>query len=236
MPTGFEKYRAVTFDCYGTLIDWDSGVTALLASWADRLEPRIGSEDLLGQFANAQLRHQAANPFKPYRQVLADAIADVAAVNGVPADHEFLDAFSRSVGSWPPFSDTIRILEQLKKKYVIGIMSNVDDASFSRTHELLEGLIDEVVTAEQVRAYKPASAHFNEMLARLNSKGILKNEILHVAQSRFHDIEPGNRIGLTTVWIDRQAGKEERGITIASDAIPDYRFESLADFFEATEC
>ena len=232
--TDFRKYRAVTFDCYGTLIDWDAGVTTILASWTVKVGLRLSMDDLLGQFANAQRFHQLTKPFKPYRQVLADAFADIARANGHPADTEDLAAFSRSVGTWPPFSDTVRILRQLKKKYVLGVMSNVDDESFSATHKLLGGLIDEVVTAEQVRSYKPAAPHFEEMLKRLAGRGISNKEVLHVAQSRFHDVEPGNRLSLKTIWIDRHSQKRGRGITISSRAKPAYRFESLAEFFEAT--
>lgn len=233
-PTDFRKYRAVTFDCYGTLIDWDTGVSTILAPWTVKVGLLLTMDDFLGQFADAQRVHQITDPFKPYRQVLADAFADVATANGHPADAEDLAAFSRSVGTWPPFSDTVWILRQLKKKYVLGVMSNVDDESFSATHKLLGGLIDEIITAEQVQSYKPAAPHFEEMLKRLAGKGISKEEVLHVAQSRFHDIEPANRLGLKTIWIDRRAPKRGRGITVASQAEPAYRFESLAEFFEAT--
>ncbi len=232
--TDFRTYRAVTFDCYGTLIDWDAGVAMILAPWTVKAGLRLCMDDLLGQFADAQRAHQLTEPFKPYRQVLADAFADIARANGHPAGTEDLAAFSRSVGTWPPFSDTVWILRQLKKKYVLGIMSNVDDESFSATHKLLGGLIDEVITAEQVRSYKPAAPHFEEMLKRLAGRGIPKEEVLHVAQSRFHDVEPGNRFGLKTIWIDRRSRKRGRGITIPSRAEPAYRFESLAEFFEAT--
>lgn len=231
--TDFTTYRAITFDCYGTLIDWNAGVATILAPWTVKVGLRLSMDDLLGQFADAQRVHQLTEPFKPYRQVLADAFADIARANGHPAGTEDLAVFSRSVGTWPPFSDTLSILRQLRKKYVLGVMSNVDDESFSATHKLLGGLINEVVTAEQVRSYKPAAPHFEEMLKRLAGRGISNEEILHVAQSRFHDVEPGNSFGLKTIWIDRRSRKRGRGITIPSRAEPAYRFESLAEFFEA---
>ena len=105
----------MTFDCYGTLIDWDAGVTTILASWTVKVGLRLSMDDLLGQFANAQRFHQLTKPFKPYRQVLADAFADIARANGHAASTEDLAAFSRSVGTWPPFSDTVWTLRQLKK-------------------------------------------------------------------------------------------------------------------------
>ena len=235
MQTDFRKCRAITFDCYGTLIDWDTGVATLLAPWAVKCGLRVSPEYLLGQFADAQLAHQLAEPFKPYPQVLADSFTDVATANGHRLAAADLNALSRSVGTWPPFSDSVSILRQLKKQFVLGVMSNVDDASFRATHTMLGELIDEVVTAEQVQSYKPAVPHFKEMLRRLAAKGISREEVVHVAQSRFHDVDPANRLGINTIWMDRRAGRRGRGITIASEAKPADRFESLTDLFDAIE-
>jgi len=143
-------------------------------------------------------------------------------------------AFAGSVGGWPPFADTVSALHRLKSAgFILGVLSNVDDASFANTHRQLDRLIDEVVTAEAVRSYKPGQRHFHAMIERLARRGIARDEILHVAQSRFHDIAPAQRLGLATVWVDRRANRPGCGITIAADAAPDRRVESLSELLDA---
>ena len=213
------RFKAITFDCYGTLIDWDAGVGAFLGQFSD-------VDALLGDFADAQRRHQTAQPFKPYRQVLHDACVDMARKNGIEADAE---AFADSVGGWPPFADTLPTLRRLAGDHVLGVVSNVDDLSFERTQERLDGLIDEVVTADTVENYKPGLAHFRCMLERLEVLGIGGHEVLHAAQSRFHDVAPAKAIGLKVVWVDRRHARPGRGITVAAGAEPDFRVNSLEE-------
>lgn len=230
----FAQIQAVTFDCYGTLVDWDTGVAAFLRGWLERAGLALEAGDLLGRFADAQRRHQAATPFKSYRRVLRHAFAEVAQGLGVVPHEADLEAFPGSVGTWPPFADTTSTLHRLKSAgFLLGVISNVDDASFTETHRQLDGLIDEVVTADAVRAYKPAEPHFHAMIERLARHGIARGEILHVAQSRFHDIAPARRLGLATVWVDRRADRPGRGITIAADASPDLRVENLSALLDA---
>jgi 2-haloalkanoic acid dehalogenase type II len=230
-------FRAITFDCYGTLIDWDTGVAVALGPWAEQaglaadLDNFIGDFDLdnfIGDFADAQCRHEAMRPFKSYRTVLHDAFMDTARAHGCEPAAEDASAFAASVGEWPEFPDTVAALARLRENHLLGVVSNVDDASFARTHQRLGGLIDEIVTADMVMSYKPALAHFERMIEILGARGIAKQGILHVAQSRFHDIGPAGRLGVATLWVDRHVGKPGRGINMPSDAEPDYRVENMA--------
>lgn len=227
------RYRAVTFDCYGTLIDWDTGITNVLGPWAVANGVETDVAELLGLFADCQYRYQRVRPAKRYRAVVGDAFADAAARLGVrlaPADRRKLAA---SVGKWPAFPDTIDGLRALKRRGMrLGVVSNVDNASFAGTRKLLGDLIDVVVTAEDVGAYKPDEEMFEALFEAFAADGIGKGEILHAAQSRFHDIAPARELGLNAVWVDRRAGRAGRGVTMPSDAEPMARVESLGGLVE----
>ncbi len=227
--TAARTFRALTFDCYGTLIDWDNGAAAALGPWTVRAGLRVDMADFLGAFADAQCRHEAMRPFKPYRDVLHDAFAEVGDAHGARPSEQDARAFANSVGAWPAFPDTVAALNRLKADHLLGVVSNVDDASFAETHDLLGGLMDEVVTADMVRSYKPGLAHFETMLARLAARGIGREDVLHIAQSQFHDIAPARRIGITGLLVDRRAGLPGRGINVPSDAEPDYRVTGMAE-------
>ncbi len=236
MELEIDAYDAVTFDCYGTLIDWDVGVANMLGPWAVRHGVEAGCSDLLATFAEAQYRHQRIEPFKPYREVLTGAFRDLAADYAVAPGEAELDTFAGSVGGWPRFLDSIASLRWLKAAgRHLAVASNVDDSSFARTRERLGGLIDTAVTAESVGAYKPDPRMFEALIGRLGEAGVDRDRILHVAQSRFHDVAPGRAAGLDVVWVDRRAGRPGRGITIESDAEPTFRVTSLAELIEHLE-
>ncbi len=225
------RYTAISFDCYGTLIDWDSGAGAFFAEWMGQARLGGADVDVLEIFAQAQYAHQSTRPFKPYPDVLADAFGDVAQLIGKRSDKSEAFAFAQSVGTWAPFADTVDSLRRLKELgFHLAVLSNVDDISFTTTHARLGNLIDTAVTTEMVGTYKPDPAMFDALFAALGTKGIGRGQLLHVAQSRFHDVAPANAIGLDVVWIDRRHGRSGTGISMASDAEPMGRFESLAAF------
>lgn len=229
-----ERYDAISFDCYGTLIDWDTGVSAFIKTWAPNAGVQAPDQTALHLFAQAQYLHQRSSPHKHYRRVLRDALADMAHALGLAADDAVLDDFAGSAGAWPPFPDTLAALRALKAQGVhLAVVSNIDNVSFSETHRHLGGLIDTVITAEAVQAYKPDIAMFDSLFAALREKNIHRDRILHVAQSRFHDIAPANELGLDVVWIDRQGTRSRSGIVVPSDAEPMVRFDSLEDFAHA---
>jgi len=229
--------RAVTFDCFGTLIDWNTGIGGSLAAWADRHGLAIDADTLTRQLGEAQRRHQVARPFKSYRVVLRDAFLDLAAGHGVLSAEADAEAFARSVATWPAFSDTLAGLRHLKRLARLGIMSNVDDASIAEVHRIhLGGLLDEIVTADEVGAYKPCHAHFTAMKQRLAHHGIATDTWLHVAQSRFHDIAPCRELHIACVWLDRVGDRAEKGMTIfGTDALPDLTVYGMAEVMSAVE-
>ena len=225
------RYDAVTFDCYGTLIDWDTGVANAIGPWVACNPKAPGVTKLIAAFAKAQKRHQGNRPAWGYRRVLKEAMSDACADLGYSMDDDTAETFSESVETWPAFQDTVDALRDLKGAgYLLGIVSNVDDASLARTRVRLGGLIDLAVTAEAVGAYKPDLTMFEALFASLEEQGIRRERVLHVAQSRHHDVEPANQLGLDCVWIDRRAGRPGVGVTIEASGKPMARFESMEAF------
>ena len=227
--------RAITFDCFGTLIDWNRGISEILGRWAAAHDVAASGDKLTTAFAVAQRRHQAAKPFKSYRTVLHDAFLDLAGDHGVDAPHDDAAAFAASVPDWPAFDDTVAGLRSLKEGAVLGVMSNVDNESFERVHaERLDGQIDIIVTADDVAAYKPDLSLFHKMACELEARGIDQRNWLHVAQSQFHDIAPCRKLGLACVWLDRVGDRPERGMTMATDELePDLRVDTLDEVVAA---
>lgn len=225
------NYDAITFDCYGTLIDWDTGV-------ANAFGPKLSSRakgafvaKTVTAFAKAQKMHQGRRPILNYREILARALLEAGDQIGIKVDEAVAKDFSSSVGLWPAFPDTLDSLLRLKAAgYVLGVASNVDRASFDETHVRLGGLIDVAVTAEESGAYKPDLKMFDALFAALAKNGIRRDRVLHVAQSQHHDVVPGNAIGLDVVWIDRRAHRPGAGVTIPDNGTPAARYESLEAF------
>jgi 2-haloacid dehalogenase len=210
----FTRFEALTFDCYGTLIDWETG---LLRALRAIVSVRGDDERLLRLYAEAEGAIESG-PYLPYREVLAQALERIAAAPD-------RDALARSVPDWPPFADTVASLEALRQRYRLAIVSNVDDDLFAGTRRRLGVPFDAVVTAQQVGSYKPAPAHFHRVLERLS---LPKEKVLHVAQSRYHDIAPARALGWSTVWVNRRAGRSGSGATPEKDAIPDLEVPDLA--------
>jgi 2-haloacid dehalogenase len=203
------EFSALTFDCYGTLIDWESGILAALRPWtaAHRLE--VDDEELLAAFGRAETRREADDPTAPYPRVLAGVLEDLATELGTTASPEEAAAFGDSVKDWPAFPDSAEALAYLQRHYRLVIVSNVDRASFHHSNAKLGVTFDAVVTAEDAGAYKPAPDHFRLALARLAELGVSKDRVLHVAQSLFHDHVPAKRLGLRTMWVNRRASRPQ---------------------------
>lgn len=212
-----QLFDVVTFDCYGTLIDWESGIGAafLAAAAADGLALDRGA--VLAAYAGLEPRVEA-EAHRSYRQVLAETARRVAARLGWPLAAARADFLARSLPDWPPFADTNPALERLAAAgYRLGILSNVDDDLLAGTRRHFAVGFDLLVTAEQVRAYKPAPDHFLEARRRLGGA-----RWLHAAQSRFHDIAPARALAVPVAWINR------RGESGTAEPRPDREFPSLA--------
>ena len=203
--TGFQ---ALSFDCYGTLIDWETGIWQALQPWIERTGQDIEREALLAQFGGVETIIETRQPDLRYPLVLAETLRTMSANLGVDVTDEECAAFGASVGNWPAFPDSAEALKRLKQRFKLIILSNVDRASFAKSNTKLGVDFDLIITAEDVGAYKPAQRNFDRLFAEIGSIGISKNDLVHVAESLFHDHGPAQRNHLTSVWIHRRHGKE----------------------------
>jgi 2-haloalkanoic acid dehalogenase type II len=228
-------FKVLSFDCYGTLIDWETGILAALAPLR-RADPadRPG-EAVLANFARHESAQEAETPDMLYPEILARVHRRLAAEWGVPSDTEDDERFGRSVGDWPAFADSAAALAYLKEFFTLVILSNVDRASFAASNRRLGVAFDAVYTAEEIGSYKPNLENFRHMVEALARRGHRPNTVLHVAQSLYHDHAPANALGLASAWIDRRHGAEGAGATPPPEAAVhwDFRFESLAELVEA---
>lgn len=228
----FGKFKAVTFDCYGTLIDWETGIAQRVKPWLDEINPAIPMDLVITSFALHQAKHQQLRPALLYPEVLARTWEDIERTFGWSQNRDHAAQFAASVPDWPVFPDTVESLRYLARFYRLAILSNVDNASLAGTLHRLEVPFEMTVTAEDVGSYKPAQPHFATALERLAAKGIAKDEILHVAQSKHHDIRPGREIGLATVWVNRRYDRPGSGATLATEAEPTLKVNALAELVE----
>jgi len=228
-------FKALTFDCYGTLIDWESGMIEGLKP----LTARVGRDLTRDQILEAHARHESAQqvqtPAKPYRDLLPVVYRRLAEEWGVPASWEECATYGRSVKDWPAFADSAEALQYLKQHYKLVILSNVDNESFAASNERLQVEFDAIYTAEDVGSYKPSDRNFDYMMRMLEGLGIARHEILHTAESLFHDHAPANRHGLASCWIYRRHDQEGFGATMDPGQMPEihFRFNSMAELAAA---
>ena len=223
-------FKALTFDCYGTLIDWESGMIAALTPLTERLQPALSRNEILEAHSRVEAMQQLNTPAKPYAELLAVVYKRLAEHWGLPVSwHECL-RYGRSIANWPAFPDSSDALRYLKQHFELVILSNVDNESFAHSNARLGVAFDAIYTAEDIGSYKPAARNFEYMLDDLAARGIGRSDILHVAESLFHDHVPANGIGLTSCWIHRRHGDEGFGATRPPGAMPKiaFRFESMA--------
>jgi putative hydrolase of the HAD superfamily len=227
-------FDALSFDCYGTLIDWEAGLRAGLAQVA-MLSPNAPEPDaLLETYGEVEARTEREHPAMRYPDIIARSIVATGAAHGIEVPETLAAKIGGSVPEWPAFPDSREALERLRQRYRLIILSNVDRASFAGSNARLGVEFDAILPAEDIGSYKPNPRNFEALLAKIEEMGIAKDRLLHVAQSLFHDHVPAKAAGLSTAWIDRRAGKAGGGATpIPADAPePDWRFTSMADFAE----
>jgi 2-haloacid dehalogenase len=225
----YGRFDALTFDCYGTLIDWEAGILAGLRRVLDRGGVQASDNEVLEHFARYEAPAEAA-PYQRYRVILAGALRGVATDYGVEVDETEAAAFGDSVGDWPAFPDSADALRRLHERFRLGVITNCDDDLFGRSARRLGIEFDWVITAQTAGSYKPNPRNFEVALARI---GLPIERILHVAQSLFHDHVPAKALGYTTVWIDRRHDRLGSGATPPADAMPDATFRDMASFAEA---
>jgi 2-haloacid dehalogenase len=229
--TGFS---ALSFDCYGTLIDWETGILAALRPWAEAAGLASG-EALLEAYAEQEARAEASYPRQAYPQILARAMRGLGERLGVPVADADAERFARSVGDWPAFPDSRAALAELGQRYQLLILSNVDRESFAASAARLGTRFAAVITAEDVGSYKPSPRNFAALLAEASRLGIGRDRLLHVAQSLYHDHAPAKAAGLATAWVNRRHGRPGWGATPPPPAgvQPDWEFPSLRALADA---
>jgi 2-haloacid dehalogenase len=224
----FARFDALTFDCYGTLIDWEAGISRGLQAVLGPAGIEATDDELLERYA----RHEAvleAGPYQTYRMILAEAMRRVCADVGVDPPDEDVARFAGGVGEWPAFADSTDALRALAGRFRLGVITNCDDDLFAGSQRRLGVTFDWVITAEQARSYKPNVANFELAFKRI---GLPRERILHVAQSLFHDHVPAKSLGLATAWIDRRRDRPGFGATPPAEATPDLVAPDMTSFAE----
>ena len=219
----FSQFEVLTFDCYGTLVDWESGILTALHPILERHNIKLSDDELLETYAVAESRAEAGD-FKPYKQVLQQVVRDLGAKFAFQPTEQEQRSLPESVPTWRPFPDTVAALKRLHRRYKLSIISNIDDDLFAGTARLLDVPFDFVTTALEVGSYKPSLNNFHRALKKMN---VSKERVLHVAQSLYHDIEPARALGIHSVWVNRRSGKRGGGATVKSSAKPDIEVPDL---------
>ena len=229
------EYKVLSFDCYGTLIDWESGILAALQPLRDRHDGTLADDEWLEMHARLESRQQKSTPTMPYSRILSVVYRRLSEFLGLSTDWDECERYGNSVGSWPIFPDTTDALRRLKETHALVILSNVDNRSFSRSNELLGIAFDAIYTAEDIGSYKPDMANFQYMLHTLSDTGVKNHQVLHVAESMFHDHVPARQVPLDNCWIHRRWERSGYGATMnpGNDADYNFRFTSMAEFADA---
>jgi 2-haloacid dehalogenase len=233
--TELSDFDALSFDCYGTLIDWESGIAAVLSAWASEVGLDADKERLLTAYGPCEARVQWDQPTALYPAVLAQAFRETGVELGHPVSDEWAERFGASVPDWPAFPDSTEALTRLAERYKLIIVSNVDRVSFAGSNARLGVEFDAIITAEDVGAYKPRLNHFERLDEVVAELGVPRQRLLHVAQSLFHDHGPAKQVGLPSVWINRRQARPGWGATPQPEGDYSYQWEfpSMAAFADA---
>ena len=215
--------RLITFDCYGTLIDWETGMLAVLRPLFCRNGKAVPDKKLLEAYGEAEAEIEAG-PYQRYRTVLSETVQAMGRELGVDISAQNGREFAASVVFWEPFPDTVACLQALARRYKLGIISNIDDDLFAGTQKKLGVKFDLIVTAEQMQSYKPSLRNFQEALRR---SGLRKEEVLHAGQSVYHDIVPASFLGIANVWVNRSSIRPGAGAAKPAAAQPQFEVQSL---------
>jgi 2-haloacid dehalogenase len=223
----FSSIRLITFDCYGTLIDWETGILKALRPMFSG-SGKISDRQLLEHYGEIEAELEAG-PYLAYRQVLSQTVQTMGRRLGVKISEDDGRKFADSLPSWDPFPDTVAALQSLARRFRLGIISNTDDDLFAETKKKLGVEFTLIVTAQQVHSYKPSLKDFQEALER---SGLKRLEILHAGQSLYHDILPANLLGIRNVWVNRPSIRPGAGAAKPAEAQPTLQVSSLAELAE----
>lgn len=225
------EFKVLSFDCYGTLIDWETGLFTAYQPLIAKLATPLSQDEVLAIHARYEAQQEEETPTLPYSQLLSKVYARVAKDWNINTTAEEDLQFGNSIPTWPAFADSAASLQYLKKYYKLVILSNIDRKNFQGSNKLLQVNFDHIFTAQDIGSYKPSLNNFEYMLAKLAEEGIEKQQILHTAESLFHDHIPANKIGLASAWIHRRHSQSGYGATHPPAIMPhyDFKFNSMAD-------
>lgn len=219
----FNKFKVLTFDCYGTLIDWESGILSAFKPVLKKHKIKIGNKQILELYAELESKAEKGK-YKIYKNVLKEVMRGISKRLGFRLSSVELNCLVDSLKNWKPFPDTVKALQKLKKKFKLAIISNIDDDLFAYSAKHLKVKFDYIITAKQVKSYKPSLNNFKVAIERI---GVSSKEILHVAQSIYHDIIPAKKVSLSTVWVNRRKGRKGFGATPPARSKPDLEVPNL---------
>jgi 2-haloacid dehalogenase len=222
----FSHITTISFDCYGTLIDWEAGILPVLRGVLGRHGRTLRDAAILELYGEFEAEAEGG-AYRSYREVLESvvrAFAGHAGFDPTPAD---VSSLYESVPRWPAFSDTVAALQRLTTRYRLAIISNIDDDLFEQTRKHLGVEFVAVITAEQARSYKPSLHNFELALNKLE---VRPEQLLHVGQSIYHDVIPARSLGLSTVWVNRKSARPGVGAVRQAEGRPDLEVPDLATF------
>jgi 2-haloacid dehalogenase len=220
----WRQFEWLSFDCYGTLIDWESGILGYLAPLLHRKGCAISDAEILNLYSEFEPREQSGQ-YRSYREVLAAVMRRYATELKFELSAAEAAGLADSIADWKPFPDTVQGLRKLKSRYRLAILSNIDDDLFALTAKHLEVPFDLVVTAQQVRSYKPSPRNFETLIGRIDTS---RDRLLHAAESLYHDVAPARELGIATVWVNRRQGKAAAATRLA-EAKPDLEVASIGE-------
>ncbi|HZQ96096.1 MAG TPA: haloacid dehalogenase type II [Candidatus Sulfotelmatobacter sp.] len=225
----FSRFEVLTFDCYGTLINWEAGILPALQHILGKHARTADDALLLKLYGDFEQRAEAGN-FQSYREVLASVVRQFGEEFEFKPSSEEISSLAASLPRWKPWPDTVEALRRLKTRFRLAIVSNVDDDLFAATRPQLGVEFDEIITAQQAQAYKPSLKIFELALSRIHAPA---HRVLHAGQSLYHDVIPAQALGLATVWVNRPSARPGVGAVKSAEATPDLTVTSLYDLADA---
>lgn len=224
----FSRFSIITFDCYGTLIDWETGILGAIRPILSAHHAHLTDADILRTYGEIEAEEESGS-YQPYKEILTAVIRGFGIRLGFVPSEEEQQSLPNSLANWKPFPDTVAVLRRLKQKFKLGILSNIDDDLFSATAPQLEIEFDYVVTASQARAYKPSLEIFRLAQKRI---GLPSQQWLHAGQSIYHDVIPARSMGIATVWVNRPSPLPNSGAAKPAQGKPDIEVASLKELDE----
>lgn len=225
----FSRFEILTFDCYGTLINWEAGILRCLHRILGAHGKDIDDATILRLYGDFEARAEQGE-YRRYREILQSVVRQFGEQLGFVPTVQEVRSLPESLQEWKPWPDTVQALRELQSRFRLAIISNVDDDLFAATRPQLGVEFDQIVTAQQAGAYKPSLKIFEVALSRV---GVPAHRVLYVGQSVYHDVIPAQSLGLATAWVNRPSARPGVGAVKAVEGHPDLQVSSLAELAAA---